>query len=104
MRERFLVRIATDPRIQRIVWRPMTMVFFGDSEMDVDVVYKSAILCDACNAQLYTGRGRRRSARLDTLSLTENTSTRRSARTAANDTTGNYRSTTRWRRLRRDER
>jgi hypothetical protein len=56
MSERFLVRIATDPRIQRIVWRPMTMLFFGDSEMDVDVVYKSAILCDACNAQLYTGR------------------------------------------------
>jgi hypothetical protein len=56
MRERFLVRIATDPRIRRIVWRPMTMLFFGDSEMDVDVVYKSAILCDACNAQLYTGR------------------------------------------------
>jgi hypothetical protein len=56
MSERFLVRIATDPRIQRIVWRPMTMVSFGDSEMDVDVVYKSAILCDACNAQLYTGR------------------------------------------------
>jgi hypothetical protein len=56
MRERFLVRIATDPRIQRIVWRPMTMVSFGDSGMDVDVVYKSAILCDACNAQLYTGR------------------------------------------------
>jgi hypothetical protein len=56
MRERFLVRIATDPRIQRIVWRPMTMLFFGDSGMDVDVVYKSAILCDACNAQLYTGR------------------------------------------------
>jgi hypothetical protein len=56
MRERFLVRIATDPRIQRLVWRPMTMLFFGDSEMDVDVVYKSAILCDACNAQLYTGR------------------------------------------------
>jgi hypothetical protein len=55
MSERFLVRIATDPRIQRIVWRPMTMLFFGDSEMDVDVVYKSAILCDACNAQLYTG-------------------------------------------------
>jgi hypothetical protein len=23
--ERFLVRIATDPRIQRIVWRPMTL-------------------------------------------------------------------------------
>jgi uncharacterized protein with PIN domain len=56
MSERFLVRIATDPRIQRLVWRPMTMLFFGDSEMDVDVVYKSAILCDACNAQLYTGR------------------------------------------------
>jgi hypothetical protein len=56
MSERFLVRIATDPMIQRIVWRPMTMLFFGDSEMDVDVVYKSAILCDACNAQLYTGR------------------------------------------------
>jgi hypothetical protein len=55
MRERFLVRIATDPRIRRIVWRPMTMVSFGDSGMDVDVVYKSAILCDACNAQLYTG-------------------------------------------------
>jgi hypothetical protein len=55
MSERFLVRIATDPRIQRLVWRPMTMVSFGDSEMDVDVVYKSAILCDACNAQLYTG-------------------------------------------------
>jgi hypothetical protein len=55
MSERFLVRIATDPRIQRIVWRPMTMLFFRDSEMDVDVVYKSAILCDACNAQLYTG-------------------------------------------------
>jgi uncharacterized protein with PIN domain len=55
MRERFLVRIATDPRIQRIVWRPMTMLFFGDSGMDVDVVYKSAILCDACNTQLYTG-------------------------------------------------
>jgi predicted phage-related endonuclease len=55
MSERFLVRIATDTRIQRIVWRPMTMLFFGDSEMDVDVVYKSAILCDACNTQLYTG-------------------------------------------------
>jgi hypothetical protein len=55
MSKRFLVRIATDPRIQRLVWRPMTMLFFGDSEMDVDVVYKSAILCDACNAQLYTG-------------------------------------------------
>jgi hypothetical protein len=56
MRERFLVRIATDPRIQRIVWRPMTMLLFGDSGMDVDVVYKPAILCDTCNAQLYTGR------------------------------------------------
>jgi hypothetical protein len=54
--ERFLVRIATDPRIQKIVWRPMTMVFFGDSDMDVDLVYKSAILCDVCNSQVYTGR------------------------------------------------
>ena len=54
--ERFLVRIATDPRIQRIVWRPMTMVLFGDSDMDVDLVYKSAILCDVCNSQVYTGR------------------------------------------------
>jgi hypothetical protein len=54
--ERFLVKIATDPRIQKIVWRPMTMVFFGDSEMDVDLVYKSAILCDICNSQVYTGR------------------------------------------------
>jgi len=56
MSERFLVRIATDPRIQRIVWRPVTMVFFEDSDMDVDLIYKSAILCDVCNAQVYTGR------------------------------------------------
>ena len=56
MSERFLVRIATDPRIQRIAWRPMTVVFFGDSDMDVELVYKSAILCDVCNSQVYTGR------------------------------------------------
>jgi len=54
---RFLVKIATDPRIQRIVWRPATIVFGVPSDdMDVDLIYKPFIVCDICNARVNTGK------------------------------------------------
>jgi hypothetical protein len=55
---RFLVKIATDPRIQRIVWRPVTIVFRDPESDDVDVelFYKSFIVCDVCNTRVSTGR------------------------------------------------
>jgi hypothetical protein len=55
---RFLVKIATDPRIQRIVWRPTTIVFGNPESDDVDVelIYKPFIVCDVCNARVNTGK------------------------------------------------
>jgi hypothetical protein len=54
---RFLVKIATDPRIQKIVWRPVTIVFGVPSDdMDVDLIYKPFILCDVCNTRVNTGK------------------------------------------------
>jgi uncharacterized protein with PIN domain len=55
---RFLVKIATDPRIQRIVWRPATIVS-GNPESDdmgVELFYKPFIVCDICNARVNAGK------------------------------------------------
>jgi len=55
---RFLVKIATDLRIQKIVWRPTTIVFGNPESDDVDVelIYKPFILCDICNTKVSTGK------------------------------------------------
>ena len=52
--ELFLVTIHADPRIQRLLWRPITIVGFDDSGTinDVELIEKAAILCDSCGQQV----------------------------------------------------
>jgi len=52
MRE-FLVRIATDLVIQRLVWRPVVLV--SEDGRVIDVFYKVVILCDACGERVNAG-------------------------------------------------
>jgi hypothetical protein len=46
----FLIPIKDDLRLQRLVSRPMEIYNVGDNGVSlVDVIPKSAIVCDACN-------------------------------------------------------
>jgi hypothetical protein len=46
----FLIPIKDDLRLQRLVSRPMEIYDVGDNGVSlVDVIPKSAIVCDACN-------------------------------------------------------
>jgi len=50
----FLIRICRDLRIQKLLWRPMT-IFSMDEQgtvYDVELIEKSAILCDACGRRV----------------------------------------------------
>jgi len=49
-----LVTIHTDPRIQRLLWRPITIVGFDDGGAinDVELIKKATILCDSCGQQV----------------------------------------------------
>jgi hypothetical protein len=53
-RKMFLVRLDKDIRVQKIVRRPVEMMFFDEDGKvsDVELVEKSAILCDICNAEV----------------------------------------------------
>ena len=50
----FLVRIFSDPRIQRLLWRPTTMIVFDERGFieDVELIEKHAILCDSCGCRV----------------------------------------------------
>ena len=52
--ELFLVTIYSDLRIQKLLWRPVTMLSFDRSGAisDVELIEKSAILCDACGRRV----------------------------------------------------
>lgn len=51
--ELFLVTIYSDPRLQRLLQRPLTLIDFVDDRIcDVELIEKSAILCDACGGQV----------------------------------------------------
>jgi len=49
-RKMFLIRIYKDLRVQKILQRPITLAWFDEKgRMDVELIEKTAILCDACN-------------------------------------------------------
>ena len=52
--EMFLIRICKDLRIQRLLWRPVTMVSFDRRGVigDVELVEKSVIVCDSCGQRV----------------------------------------------------
>jgi hypothetical protein len=52
--EMFLVRLDRDVRIQKIVKRPIEIVFLDEDGgvSDVELVEKTAIVCDLCNSQV----------------------------------------------------
>ena len=50
----FLVTIFSDPRIRRLLWRPVTMIACDEHGFieDVELIEKPAILCDACGCRV----------------------------------------------------
>jgi len=50
-RRLFLIRIYKDLRVQKILQRPITLAWFDEKRglIDVELIEKTAILCDACN-------------------------------------------------------
>jgi len=46
----FLVKICSDLRIQRLLWRPVTMVGFDEhgAVRDVQLIERPVIVCDGC--------------------------------------------------------
>jgi len=52
--ELFLVTIYSDPRIQRLLWRPITIISLDDDGTisDVELIEKAAILCDSCGREV----------------------------------------------------
>ncbi len=52
--ELFLVTIYSDIRIQRLIWRPATLMSFDEGGVisDVELVEKPVIVCDTCGARV----------------------------------------------------
>ena len=50
----FLVTIFSDPRIQRLLWRPVTMIACDEHGLieDVELIDKPAVLCDSCGRRV----------------------------------------------------
>jgi len=52
--ELFLVTIYSDLRIQKLLWRPATLMSFDESGVisNVELIEKSVIVCDTCGRQV----------------------------------------------------
>jgi len=50
----FLVKICSDLRIQRLLWRPVTMIGFDEhgAVREVQLIEKTMIICDTCGARV----------------------------------------------------